>query len=218
MTCNETPILARILAVADTFDAMATNRIYKPRKSVETSFKELESLSGTLFDPVVVEQAIKVLRDISIAQNTTQLPTSVIEQERLSHYFKDPLTKLFNRRCLQLTMQYGIEGSFWICANIVAIRKFSELNQNRGWEAGNQVLIQLAELLECAYERSLIFRFCGDDFVMLSEEHLSIDFGQLETKSITLTGIQLYFSLMHFDLYNLKERQSLKHKLESAIG
>jgi putative nucleotidyltransferase with HDIG domain len=218
MTCNETPVLARILAVADTFDAMTTNRIYKPRKSVETSFKELESLSGTLFDPVVVERAIDVLRDISVDQTVTQLPTSVIEQERLSHYFKDPLTNLFNRRYLQLTMQYGIEGSFWICANIVAIRKFSELNQNRGWETGNQVLIQLAELLERVFEHSIIFRIYGDDFVILSEEHLAIDVRQLETKFETLTGIQLDFTLMHFDLHTLKDRQSLMQKLESAIG
>jgi putative nucleotidyltransferase with HDIG domain len=218
MTCNETPILARILAVADTFDAMTTNRIYKPRKSVETSFRELESLSGTLFDPVVVEQAVKVLRDISIDQTITQLPTSVIEQERLSHYFKDPLTNLFNIRYLQLTMQHGIEGNFWICANIVAIRKFSELNQNLGWETGNQALIQLAELLERVYERSIIFRVYGDDFVILSEEHLVVDIRQLETKFETLSGFQLDFTLMHFDLHNLNDRQTLMQKLDSAIG
>jgi putative nucleotidyltransferase with HDIG domain len=218
LTCNETPMSARILAVADTFDAMTTNRIYKPRKSVEVSLKELESLSGTLFDPVVVEQALSIFRDISIDQTVTQLPTSVIEQERLSHYFKDPLTSLFNMRYLQLTMQYGIEGRFWVCANIVAIRKFSELNQNRGWETGNQALIQLAELLEGVYERSIVFRIYGDDFVILSEEHLPIDVGQLEKKFEKLTGIQLDFTLIHFDLHSLKERQSLIQKLENAIG
>jgi putative nucleotidyltransferase with HDIG domain len=218
MALNDTPVLARILAVADTFDAMTSNRIYKPRKSVEASLKELESLSGTLFDPFVVETAVEVFRNIRIDQTITQLPTSVIEQERLSLYFKDPLTNLFNIRYLQLTLQYGIEGCFWMCANIVAIRKFNELNQNQGWETGNQALIQLAKLLECVCERSIIFRVYGDDFVILSEEYFAIDVRQLETKFETLTGIQLNFTLMHFDLHNLKERQSLIQKLESVIG
>jgi putative nucleotidyltransferase with HDIG domain len=218
LSCEETPVMARILAVADTFDAMTTNRIYKPRKSIETSLEELKSLSGTLYDPVIVEQALKIFRDISIDMTVTQLPTSVIEQERLSHYFKDPLTNLFNIRYLQLMMQFGIEGRFYVCANIVAIRKFSELNQAQGWETGNQALIQLAELLERVYENSMIFRIYGDDFVVLSESHREIEIRSLEVQFESLTGFQLEFSLMHFDLHNMKERHSLIEKLESMIG
>jgi putative nucleotidyltransferase with HDIG domain len=215
---DEIPMLARILAVADTFDAMTTNRIYKPRKSITASLEELKFLSGTLYDPDVVNQALEVYRDISIDLTVTQLPTSVIEQERLSHYFKDPLTNLFNIRYLQLMMQFGIEGHFYTCANVVAIKKFSELNQTQGWETGDQVLIQLAELLERSFEHSLIFRVYGDDFVVLSEDHTGIDIEKIAEQIEKLSGFNLQFSLMHYDLHNIKERHSLMQKLESVIG
>jgi putative nucleotidyltransferase with HDIG domain len=218
LTCDEIPILARILAVADTFDAMTTNRIYKPRKNVEVSLKELQSLSGTLYDPQVVEHACGVFRDISIDMTVTQLPTSVIEQERLSHYFKDPLTNLFNIRYLQLMMQFGIDERFYICANIIAIRNFSDVNRDQGWEAGNQVLIQFSQLLESEFETSLNFRIYGDDFVVLSETHIDIDIEQLQAKFAAMSGLEMEFHMMHYDLHNQEQRQSLIQKLQDEIG
>jgi putative nucleotidyltransferase with HDIG domain len=218
LLCDEIPIMAKILAVADTFDAMTTNRIYKPRKTVETSLKELQSLSGTLYDPVVVDQACKVFRDISIDLTVTQLPTSVIEQERLSHYFKDPLTNLFNIRYLQLMMQFGIEERYYICANIIAIRNFTDLNREQGWETGNQVLVQFAEMLEQWFDKSLNFRVYGDDFVVLSETHIDIDIEDLQQKFEKVSNFSLVFELRHYDLHNQDQRHSLIEKLQNEIG
>ncbi len=218
LTCNETPIMARILSVADTFDAMTTNRIYKPRKSVDVALEELVSLSGSKYDSVVVEHALKIFAHIHIDHTVTQLPTSVIEQERLSHYFKDPLTDLFNMRYLQLILQFGIEGKFYTCANTVAIKKFSELNRTQGWEAGNQVLIHLAELLERIFEYSVVFRIYGDDFVVLSEKHVDLDIQELQTKLETLSGHNLELSLIHFDLHDFKARQHFIEELQGIIG
>lgn len=218
LACDEIPIMARILAVADTFDAMTTNRIYKPRKTVETSLKELQSLRGTLYDPGVVDQACKVFRDISIDLTVTQLPTSVIEQERLSHYFKDPLTNLFNIRYLQLMMQFGIEERYYICANIIAIRNFTDLNREQGWETGNKVLLKFAEMLEQWFDKSLNFRIYGDDFVVLSETHIDIDIEDLQKKFEKVSNFNLRFELMHYDLHNQDQRHSLIEKLQHEIG
>lgn len=218
LTCDEIPIMARILAVADTFDAMTTNRIYKPRKTVEVSLKELQSLSGTLYDPEVVDRACRVFRDISIDLTVTQLPTSVIEQERLSHYFKDPLTDLFNIRYLQLMMQFGIEERYYICANIIAIRNFTDLNREQGWETGNKVLVQFAEMLEQWFDKSLNFRIYGDDFVVLSETHMDIDIEDLQKKFEKVSNFNLTFELMHYDLHNQDQRHSLIEKMQNEIG
>jgi putative nucleotidyltransferase with HDIG domain len=218
LTHDEIPIMARILAVADTFDAMTTNRIYKPRKSIKTSLEELQSLSGTLYDPVIVDQACRIFSDINIDMTVTQLPTNVIEQERLSHYFKDSLTGLFNIRYLQLMMQFGIEGHVYVCANIIAFHNFSELNRTQGWETGNKVLIQFAELLERVFDTSLNFRIYGDDFVVLSEEGIDIDVEELQRKLEKITGFDLKFRLMHFDLHNQDQRQSLIKQLQNEIG
>ena len=48
------PLLARIVTVADAFDAITTNRPYKKKKTVEEALTEIKRCSGTQFDPVVV--------------------------------------------------------------------------------------------------------------------------------------------------------------------
>lgn len=54
---------ARILAVADVIEAMATHRPYRPALSVEESLKEISENKGKLYDPKVVEACIKVFRE-----------------------------------------------------------------------------------------------------------------------------------------------------------
>ena len=49
------PKLGRIIAVADTYDAMTTSRAYRQALSHETAVAELERCSGSQFDPEVVE-------------------------------------------------------------------------------------------------------------------------------------------------------------------
>ncbi len=49
------PLLARVIAVADAFDAMTTPRPYRPSRSTEASLAELNRTAGTQFDPQVVE-------------------------------------------------------------------------------------------------------------------------------------------------------------------
>jgi len=52
------PLTARIIAVADAFDAMTSDRSYRTAISVKDAIKELEKCSGTQFDPVCVKAFI----------------------------------------------------------------------------------------------------------------------------------------------------------------
>ena len=58
---EEIPYLARILTIADSFDAMTTNRPYNVRKSFKEAVEELRKCSGTQFDKEIVEVFIKAL-------------------------------------------------------------------------------------------------------------------------------------------------------------
>jgi len=52
---------ARILAVADVIDAMSSHRPYRPALGPELALRELEAEKGVLYDPAVVEAAVRVL-------------------------------------------------------------------------------------------------------------------------------------------------------------
>ncbi|MBI4691449.1 MAG: HD domain-containing protein [Nitrospirae bacterium] len=52
---DDIPLMSRILAVADAFDAMTSDRPYRPRKNRNETLKEILELSGKQFDPSVVE-------------------------------------------------------------------------------------------------------------------------------------------------------------------
>ncbi len=58
---EEIPILARILSVADAYDAMISNRPYRLSKGKEYAISELRRYSGTQFDPDVVDVLIKII-------------------------------------------------------------------------------------------------------------------------------------------------------------
>lgn len=61
---NDIPYFARILSVADTFDAMTSNRPYRDALPIERCLQEIKACSGTQFDPEIVNAAIKVLKKI----------------------------------------------------------------------------------------------------------------------------------------------------------
>jgi HD-GYP domain-containing protein (c-di-GMP phosphodiesterase class II) len=63
---SDIPLQARIVAVADAFDAMTSGRVYQPAVSRETAVAELHRCAGTHFDPACVrafETALSRLKD-----------------------------------------------------------------------------------------------------------------------------------------------------------
>lgn len=59
---TESPLAARILSLADTVDAMASDRPYRASQPMERIFGELERCSGTQFDPNLVDVFLTLAR------------------------------------------------------------------------------------------------------------------------------------------------------------
>ena len=57
---EDIPLGARILAVADAFDAMTSDRSYRAAMSIGEALSEIKRCTGTQFDPVVVAAFLKI--------------------------------------------------------------------------------------------------------------------------------------------------------------
>ena len=60
---KEIPIQARIICVADSYDAMHTNRSYRSHLSDEVILQELEKNKGRQFDPDAAEALITLIKE-----------------------------------------------------------------------------------------------------------------------------------------------------------
>ncbi len=60
---RQIPLIARIITVADTFDAMTTERPYRRRLSKEAALAELRRLAGIQFDPDVVAAFMQAFKE-----------------------------------------------------------------------------------------------------------------------------------------------------------
>ncbi len=174
LKANEIPELARIMILADAFDAMTTNRIYKGRKSVPEALEELEELSEVQFDPEVVKSALVVLKDIKIDESISQLPKSKLEKERFAYFYNDSISQAFNQHYLDVVLLKNSYELVYKNMLIFSICNFSQFNKDNSWEKGDFLLKEFAAILMTHRDEELIFRIFGDDFVILSKENVDI--------------------------------------------
>ena len=59
---SQIPLMARIIAVADTLDAITTNRPYQSAMELDYALKRIRELTGTRFDPLVVDALEAAIR------------------------------------------------------------------------------------------------------------------------------------------------------------
>lgn len=58
------PLETSILTVADSFDAMTTDRPYRKALSLETALEQIKEGTGSQFNPDIVDEAIEALREV----------------------------------------------------------------------------------------------------------------------------------------------------------
>lgn len=73
---SDIPIGARILSVVDCFDALTSDRPYRPRLSDADALKVLTERRGTMYDPLVVDTFISVYKDIAPPDEDAQAERS----------------------------------------------------------------------------------------------------------------------------------------------
>jgi len=84
LTGENIPLGARILAVADAYDAMTCPRPYRPRLSNEDVVQALKKGAGTQWDPAVVDAFIQTIK-----RESRMLESDVVQKQLISGEYSD---------------------------------------------------------------------------------------------------------------------------------
>ncbi len=80
----EIPLAARLMAVADVFDALTSRRIYKEAMSFEDSLKIMQEGRGTHFDPDVLDAFLSIQDEVqSIANRYRDTETEIVAKREM---------------------------------------------------------------------------------------------------------------------------------------
>lgn len=187
---EEIPIEARIVAVADSYDAMNSKRIYRNALEKEKIIEELESCSGTQFDPVIAELFARLIREGKV--DTALLPAEPIGESKMDHY-ESETTKFISD--IMSTMQSQEDSDSYDFLTGLPVRSKGEiliaqmmqehdgglvfvdmdnlkkLNDVYGHKAGDRALKLLGNILKDAGDNSIACRLGGDEFLLFLPDY-----------------------------------------------
>lgn len=183
---KDIPLIARILAVADSVTAMEEDRPFRRRLSSMELEKELISNKGKQFDPDIVNVAVEMLHegydvDEKLEQMMKQIPGDVSEtgelmrqvvttstKETKSELEKDSLTGFLNRRSFEEKIEKFLRkpmsyGTFFM----MDMDNFKSVNDTYGHLAGDELILIFVDIIKnCVREQDFVCRVGGDEFAI----------------------------------------------------
>ncbi|MBR1470717.1 MAG: diguanylate cyclase [Lachnospiraceae bacterium] len=175
---GEIPEIARIIGVADAYDAMTSNRVYRRHLDPERVMAELKRGNGKQFDPTACEAMIRLIEEKRLpkvdmddsreVKQASQIITRMIdkaEETAIDDLQLDSLTGTFSRAQGKNVIQeqiarYG-KGSVFI----VDIDGFKKLNETEGFMAGDHYLKVVADQMRNLAGNQVVSRFGADEFI-----------------------------------------------------
>ena len=173
------PLLARIIAVADAYDAMSSNRIYRRHLSEERIQHELENGCGTQWDARCTEALLKLIHedrlpqvnidtDTEMVQQATVILSRVIDAAGAANDTKsaaDELTGAYDRETGMEIIQHMIEqqGNGYLL--LFDIDHFRHINETEGFKTGDACIIVLAEEIRHIADNCILTRYGADEFM-----------------------------------------------------
>ena len=186
---EDIPLSARIVAIADSYDAMNSRSIYRNALPPEKIFEEIENNRGIQFDPELADIFLKLLCDDRVqicehcefSEDDPELP--FIENE-IENFVSNVMSKLqtqedsesfdfltglpMRSRGEKLTAQFMQQYSG--CLIFIDMDNLKKINDIHGHKAGDRALKVLGTLLTEVSPNSIVCRLGGDEFLLFIPE------------------------------------------------
>lgn len=178
------PLIARIIAVADAYDAMTSNRVYRRHLPPEKVLAELKKGNGVQFDPNACSAMLRLIEEDRLPQFLSDHDPEEVEQASriLSRVIDkaeevaqeelqtDELTGALSRgqgvNAIQEEIHRVGEGSLFV----FDIDHFRKINETEGFSVGDRFLRILADEIRTIPEELILSRFGADEFVAYMPE------------------------------------------------
>ncbi len=86
LEATEIPLAGRIVGIADVWDALTSDRAYRPAWPLDRAISHIAAGGGTLFDPMCVEAFLDVLREMDVVPETTQADVEALFREAIDRH------------------------------------------------------------------------------------------------------------------------------------
>lgn len=149
---------------------------YMKRNNVRSSYTVPFKNDGEILGFIGVDNPMLHLSDLSLLHSMAQLIQNEMEKRNMrqkQEYMNrhDLLTGLLNRSSFLLYLEKTDTDKLHSMGVVVVnVNGLKRLNQNFGYAYGDSVLKQTAEILTSIFEEYHVFRFSGDEFVVLGED------------------------------------------------
>lgn len=177
---DQIPTVARIIGIADSYDAMNSKRIYRDKLPVDVIRKELVGGKGTQFDPEFLDIFVQLLDEGKLnidfsdvdKQKTisgegsaliNQIMKSIEEEAKKAESF-DHLTGLLGRKEGENNIIKAMKESPG-CLAFVDLDNLKRTNDTMGHLAGDFALKTVGDVLSEFGQDAVITRLGGDEFL-----------------------------------------------------
>ena len=189
---EEIPEIARIIGVADAYDAMTSNRVYRQHLPQERVVGELAKGSGTQFDPKACRAMLKLIAEdrlprldvdnesIEVKQSTKILTRVIDRAEETAHedLRYDELTGTFGRETGIRVIQNEISEFGQGMVYVFDLDNFRHVNEKEGFGVGDKYLSTVASRIRLLRDRISVSRFGPDVFVAYLPEVTKADIAE----------------------------------------
>lgn len=177
---EEIPLVARIIGIVDSYDAMASNRVYRKRLQDEIVKEELIRGRGTQFDPYLVDQFMELLEEGELQKNipsedmvmpifnSDKIYDGITEEEMGLNSKVDYLTGLLGKEQGEKEITESLRNGSG-CVMVLDLDHFRNVNETYGHLTGDYILKLTADILKDVSEKDIVCRLGGDEFLYYVE-------------------------------------------------
>ncbi|RKI84450.1 diguanylate cyclase [bacterium 0.1xD8-71] len=175
------PLVARVIGLVDSYDAMTSNRVYRRRLNDNIVMEELERGKGSQWDPELVDIFVSLVKEGALERvwmPEEDMASPIFDSEKIvglsmgaESVLESPtdyLTGLLSKRKGEQEITAGLR-TVGGCLMILDLDHFKRINEEHGHLIGDYALRVTSDVLREVCGRDTVCRTGGDEFLYFIE-------------------------------------------------